>query len=61
MQFLCLLSVSNLFSGSIWKIPQGPEAVLDQTLTGVRQVKPQGLHATYIQAKKKKHHIISSL
>ena len=39
-----------LFSGRIWKIPQSPEAVLDQTLAGVCQVKPQGLHATYTQS-----------
>lgn len=38
-----------LFSGSIWKIPQSPEAVLDQTLAGVCQMKPQSLHASYKQ------------
>lgn len=47
VNILTLTSELYLFGGGIWKIPQSPEAVLDQTLAGVRQVKPQGLHASY--------------
>ena len=36
-----------LFGGRIGQVPEGPQAVLDQTLAGVRQVEAQGLHASY--------------
>lgn len=44
-----------LFCGSIWKIPQSPEAVLDQTLAGVCQVKSQSLHSSYTQVERHTH------
>ena len=39
--------LGHLFGGRIRQVPEGPQAVLDQTLARVRQVEAQGLHASY--------------
>ncbi len=38
-----------LFGGGVWEIPQSPQAVLYQSLTGVCEVKAKCLHATWTQ------------
>lgn len=38
-----------LFGGSVWEIPQSPQAVLYQSLTRVCEVKAKCLHATWKQ------------
>lgn len=46
----------HLFGGSVRQIPEGPEAVLDQSLAGVRQVETQGLHASWTEIGEKESH-----